>query len=71
MTFHFIITLASTEGGMHDYEATYRTEPGETRQDAYRKIKAWAKQEVAKGGDGDAVVVFFSLEPNELVAVAA
>jgi len=61
MTYHFVITIA-VPGGMANYDATYDPKPGETRQDAYRSIRAFAQQKA--GFDGP--VVFFSLEPNSL-----
>ncbi|MDG9687558.1 hypothetical protein QC334_33335 [Streptomyces sp. DH18] len=63
---HWIITFRWEVAGtsvQRTVEGTVQTEPGQTRQDAYRRLVAAAAEQV---GAAEFAVEFFALEPNQM-----
>lgn len=63
MTYHWLITLQTSNGRIIGLDGTYITQPGSTRQTAFQEILRSAKQQL---GDNNAVTLYFAFEPNEL-----
>ncbi|MER6911128.1 hypothetical protein ABT354_05570 [Streptomyces sp. NPDC000594] len=64
VSYHFIITIQSGNGGMATTDGTVSITPGaHSRMQAYTTLR---EQALAQYGMPSAVVVFFALEPNRL-----
>jgi hypothetical protein len=73
MTYHFVITL-QLGPSRFSWDGTYEPQPGQSRQDVFRAILEDTRRAAASRGvnvdSGDFSTLFFSLEPNDLAAVA-
>lgn len=70
--YHWVITLqwgGVNSSPMASLEGTFTPAPGQTRQQAFRQLRDHAIAENESAGhqyQGEPVVIFFSLEPDEL-----
>lgn len=62
MNYFYVITLSDGRGRA-TLQGIHTAPQGETRQQAFQSILAWAQQQI---GVSQAVVEFFFLEPNQL-----
>lgn len=68
VSFHFIVTLSWGSNPVHTstYANTANVPPGKPRSEIFAQLVAIAKEQLA--APGGAVILFFSLEPEDMTA---